>query len=91
MQGNSAVHYVLKSRKGNFMMGLELLYNAKSDFRARNQSGEFPLDLLNALYSQEEEIDQYREVVTSYLDNSIRRVTLLLRFRCRSAHRLAWG
>jgi len=91
VQGNSAVHYVLKSRKGNFMMGLELLYNAKSDFRARNQSGEFPLDLLNALYSQEEEIDQYREVVTSYLDNSIRRVTLLLRFRCRSAHRLAWG
>lgn len=90
-QGNSAVHYVLKSRKGNFMMGLELLYHAKSDFRARNHTGESPLDLLSSLYSQEEEIDQCREVLTSYIDNSIRRIALLMRFRCRSSHSLTWG
>ena len=90
-QGESAVHYVLKSRKANFMMGLELLSTAKSDFTARNNDCKSPLDLLNSLYGHEEDIDQYREIFTSYLDTSIKRITVLLRFRGHSSRCLTWG
>ena len=88
--GDTAIHYVLKSQRPNFMSALELLSHAHSDFRIRNLANDSPLDLLLRLYQGEEEIDQYREVMMGYIEGSEKKAVALLRFRGRSLRGLKW-